>query len=143
MFIILVFIVLVAAFNITSTLIMLVMEKKRDIGILRTIGTSSRSILSIFVFEGLYIGLSGTLLGVILGNVLAWQLNRIAEVVGWILGVDLYNTQIYYFDRIPVDVVPMDVVIIAVSAVALTFLSTVYPAWNATRIDPVDALRNE
>ena len=98
MFIILVFIVLVAAFNITSTLIMIVMEKRRDIGILRTLGSSSWSILSIFIIEGLLIGLTGTLIGLVLGILLAYNMNPVAEFVAWMLGVDLFNSTIYYFE---------------------------------------------
>lgn len=143
MFIILVFIVLVAAFNITSTLIMMVMEKQRDIGILRTIGTSGSSILKLFMAEGLIIGLSGTVIGVVCGTILAYNLNPVAEFVATLFGVDLFNSQIYYFDQIPVDVVPRDVFWITVSAVVLSFFSTLYPAWSASRLDPVEALRYE
>jgi len=143
MFIILVFIILVAAFNITSTLIMVVMEKRRDIGVLRTIGTSTPSILMLFILEGLYVGLSGTLAGLILGALLAHNLNPVAEFVAWLLGVDLFSSQIYYFDRIPVAVMWQDVTWITLSAFVLTFLSTLYPAWSAARVDPVDALRYE
>jgi len=143
MFIILVFIVLVAAFNITSTLIMMVMEKQRDIGILRTIGVSSASILRLFMIEGLIIGLAGTAAGVALGMLLARYLNPIAEFIAPIFGIDLFNSQIYLFDQIPVEVVPRDVLIITVASVILSFLSTLYPAWSASRLDPVDALRYE
>ena len=143
MFIILVFIILVAAFNITSTLIMVVMEKRRDIGILRTLGVSGRSILVLFMIEGLLIGMSGTFIGLGVGIWLAHNLNPVAEVVAWILGVDLFNSTIYYFDHIPVDVVPRDVLWVTVCAVLLTFLSTLYPAWSASRLNPVDALRYE
>ena len=143
MFIILLFIILVAAFNITSTLIMVVMEKRRDIGILRTIGVSSGSVLRLFVLEGLYIGLSGTFAGLILGIVLAHNLNAVASFIAWMMGVDLFNSQIYYFDRIPVAIQWMDVAWVTVCAVFLTFLSTIYPAWSASRLDPVDALRYE
>lgn len=143
MFIILVFIVLVAAFNITSTLIMMVMEKQRDIGILRTLGVSSQSILKLFMLEGLLIGLGGTFGGVILGTLLAYNINPVAEFIAGLLGIDLFNSQIYYFDRIPADVVPMDIVYITIASVILSFLSTLYPAWSASRLKPVDALRYE
>jgi lipoprotein-releasing system permease protein len=143
MFIILVFIVLVAAFNITSTLIMMVMEKQRDIGILRTLGVGGGSILRLFMIEGLLIGLGGTFSGVVLGTLLAYNLNPVAEFIAGIFGIDLFNSQIYYFDQIPVDVVPMDVLYITIASVILSFFSTLYPAWSASRLHPVDALRYE
>lgn len=143
MFIILVFIVLVAAFNISSTLMMMVMEKQRDIGILRTVGVSGVSILRLFVIEGLIIGLSGTFLGVLLGTLLALNINPVAEFLAWVFNVDLFNQQIYYFDHIPSRVIPGDIVRITVAAIFLSFLSTIYPAWSASRLNPVDALRYE
>jgi lipoprotein-releasing system permease protein len=143
MFIILAFIILVAAFNITSTLIMIVMEKRRDIGILRTIGTGGGSILLLFMVQGLIIGVGGTIAGVTLGTIFAYNLNPIAEFIAWVLGVNLFDSTIYYFDHIPVQVVPFDIFWITVSAIALTFLSTLYPAWSAVRVNPVDALRYE
>ncbi len=143
MFIILVFIVLVAAFNISSTLMMMVMEKERDIGILRTIGVSGAAILRLFVVEGLIIGLTGTFVGGVLGTILAYNVNPVAEFLAWVLDVDLFNSQIYYFDRIPTQVVPGDVLRITLSAIVLSFISTIYPAWSASRLNPVDALRYE
>lgn len=143
MFIILVFIVLVAAFNITSTLIMIVMEKRRDIGILRTIGASGFSILLIFILEGLFIGLSGTFFGLVFGILIAHNINEIAEFIAGLMGLDLFNSTIYYFDGIPVAIIPWDIFWITVSAIVLTFISTIYPAWSAVRVNPVDALRYE
>jgi lipoprotein-releasing system permease protein len=143
MFIILVFIVLVAAFNITSTLIMMVMEKRRDVGILRTMGVSAGQVLRMFILEGLFIGLSGTVIGLVSGTVLAYNLTPVAEFVARRFGVDLFNSQIYLFDHIPVSVKWDDVAWVTVSAVFLTFLSTLYPAWSASRLDPVDAMRYE
>ncbi|MCP4641864.1 MAG: lipoprotein-releasing ABC transporter permease subunit [bacterium] len=143
MFIILMFIVLVAAFNITSTLIMIVMEKRRDIGILRTIGVSSGGVMRVFMLEGLYIGFGGTVLGLVGGTLFAHNLNIIAGSVARLLNLDVFNNVIYYFDHIPVSIIPRDVALIALSAFVLTFLSTLYPAWSASRLDPVDALRYE
>jgi lipoprotein-releasing system permease protein len=143
MFIILVFIILVAAFNITSTLIMVVMEKRRDIGILRTLGISGSGVLLIFMLEGLFIGLTGTFFGVIAGTLLAYNLNPVAGFIAGLFNIDLFNSQIYYFDRIPVAVIPFDILWITVSAIVLTFISTLYPAWSAARLDPVEALRYE
>ena len=143
MFIILAFIILVAAFNITSTLIMIVLEKQRDIGILRTLGVSSGSVMGLFIIEGLLIGLSGTFSGVILGTVFAYFINPIAGFIAWCLGIDLFSSTIYYYDHIPSKIMPNDVTWITISAVVLSFLSTLYPAWSASRLTPVDALRHE
>ncbi|MFP4500699.1 MAG: lipoprotein-releasing ABC transporter permease subunit [Candidatus Hydrogenedentota bacterium] len=143
MFIILAFIVLVAAFNITSTLIMVVMEKRRDIGILRTLGASTRSIFLLFLIEGLMIGLSGTFLGLVFGILIAMNVNPIMEFIAGLVGWDVFNSVIYYFDAIPSTVIWTDVCYICLSAVVLTLLSTLYPAWSACRVDPVDALRYE
>lgn len=143
MFLILSFVVLVAAFNITSTLIMVVMEKRRDIGILRTLGASTQSILGLFIFNGLLIGLSGAAVGLVCGTLFITYLNPIVEFLAGLFGVELVKADIYYFDHIPAVLVPGDVATIGLTAVILAFLSTLYPAWSAARVDPVDALRNE
>ncbi|MBI2422911.1 MAG: ABC transporter permease [Candidatus Hydrogenedentes bacterium] len=143
MFVILVFIILVAAFNITSILIMIVMEKRRDIGILRTLGVGTRTILLIFILEGLMIGLSGTFAGLFLGTAIAYKINPIAIFIGKLVGIDVVTSNFYYFDRIPTAIVPSDIMWITICSVVLTFMSTLYPAWSAARINPVDALRHD
>lgn len=143
MFVILSFVVLVAAFNITSTLIMVVMEKRRDIGILRTLGASTQSILALFILNGLMIGLVGAFAGLICGTMFITYLNPIVAFLAGLFGIDLITADIYYFDHIPAELVPKDITTIGITAVVLAFISTLYPAWSAARVDPVDALRNE
>jgi len=143
MFVILMFIVLVAAFNIVSTLIMVVMEKTRDIGILRTVGTPSRSIMMVFMIEGLVTGLIGTLGGLVGGVLFARYLNGIAGAVEWLTGWTLFPPDMYLFDQIPAKIVPADLAWIVAGAIALSFAATIYPAWQASRVDPVESLRNE
>jgi len=134
MFIILTLIVLVAAFNIASTLIMMVMEKTRDIAILKTMGATDKSIKKIFVFKGMVIGTVGTILGVILGFVLCTILKhyKIAELTG-----DIY----YFTTKLPVRLEFFDVFIIVSAALVICFFATIYPARQASRLDPVEAIR--
>ena len=143
MFIILVLIVLVAAFNIISTLIMMVMEKTGAIAILKAMGASNRGIYRIFMVQGLVIGLVGMVFGTAAGLVLAWNLPDIATVIeGW-LGIQFFPPEVYVIDRLPVEIRPYDVIAIVVTSVCVSFLATLYPAWNASRLDPVVALRYE
>lgn len=143
LFTILVFIILVAAFNIASTLIMMVMEKRQDIGILRTIGVSGRSVLFIFVVEGLLIGAAGTLAGVIAGSAIALNINPIAQGIAKMMGLGSFRSEYYDFDFLPASINPGDIAAIGLAAIVLTFISTIYPAWSASRLQPVDALRRE
>jgi lipoprotein-releasing system permease protein len=143
MFIILTLIVLVAAFGIASTLFMLVMEKNRDIAILKSMGATGRSIMKIFIMEGLIIGVSGTLLGVISGLLVAKNLEGIVGFVQRVTGFELFSRDVYYLDRFPSQVVPMDVLIISVTAIAISFVATLYPSWQASRLLPSEALRYE
>ncbi len=133
MFIILALIVLVAAFNIASTLIMMVMEKTKDIAILKAMGATDKSIRKIFVFKGIVIGSIGTILGVCLGFILCTVLKyyQFIELPG----------DVYYITTLPVKLELLDVVIIASAAMAISFLSTLYPARQASKLDPVEALR--
>lgn len=143
MFLILSLIVLVAAFNIISTLIMIVMEKNRDIAILKALGATSRSIMTIFMLHGLFIGIVGTILGCITGLLVAFNLQAIISFVESILGFQIMPPDIYYLTHLPSQVVYSDVVTIAVTAILISFLATIYPAWKAARLDPVEILRNE
>jgi lipoprotein-releasing system permease protein len=143
MFIILVLIILVAAFNIVSTLIMLVMEKRADIAILKAMGARNASIYRIFMLEGTIIGMVGTILGGIGGLVLAWNLQSIAGLVERLLGIPVFPADVYFLDTLPVQIHAIDVTLIVLTAMGVSFLATLYPAWNASRLDPVVALRYE
>jgi lipoprotein-releasing system permease protein len=143
MFIILTLIVLVAAFGIASTLFMVVMEKTRDIAILKSMGATNASIMKIFVIEGLLIGTAGTASGVAGGLLLALNLQPIVDFVQRTTGFELFSKDIYYLDHFPSQVVPFDVVVISVTAIAISLLATLYPSWQAARMDPVEALRYE
>ena len=143
MFIILVLIVLVAAFNIISTLIMVVMEKTRDIAILKAMGTPPKGILRIFIIEGLVIGVVGTVLGAILGLGIALNLEKVSGFVENLFGFKFLPKDVYYIDKLPSQVNPLDVGLIAVTAVLITLLATLYPSWRASKLDPAEALRYE
>jgi lipoprotein-releasing system permease protein len=143
MFIILVLIVLVAAFNIISTLIMVVMEKNKDIAILKSMGAPSRGILRIFVIEGLVIGVVGTALGTILGLLAAFNLETITDFVETLFGFKILSSEVYYIDKLPSQVNPLDVVLIVSTAILISLLATIYPAWRASKLDPAEALRYE
>ncbi len=143
MFIILVLIVLVAAFNIISTLIMVVMEKNKDIAILKSMGASSRSILKIFVIEGGVIGVVGTALGTVLGLGAAFNLEMITDFVERLFGFKILSSDVYYIDKLPSQVNALDVVLIVLTAVLISLLATLYPSWRASKLDPAEALRYE
>ena len=127
-------VVMVAAFNIVSTLIMVVMEKTRDIAILKAMGATDRSIMRIFMYEGLVIGSAGTALGVGVGL-------TICEILSRYHFIDL--PEVYPISTLPVQVLPQDVALIALAAVVITFVATIYPSWRAARVDPAVALRYE
>jgi lipoprotein-releasing system permease protein len=143
MFVILTLVIVVAAFNIVSTLIMVVMEKRRDIGVLRSVGTPTRSIMGIFMFEGLTVGVVGTVLGLIGGITLARSLNSIIGVIEEWTGWRIFSPEVYIFEKIPVSIQPSDVILITVSAILISFSAAIYPAWQASRLDPIECLRYE
>ncbi len=142
MFIILTLIVLVAAFGIASTLFMVVMEKNKDIAILKSMGATGRSIMRIFVLEGLMIGVSGTVMGVSVGcgGAESGVDSRFHPECD---RFDLFSKDVYYLDHFPSQVVPSDVLLISVTAVLISFIATLYPSWQASRLSPAEALRYE
>lgn len=143
MTILLALIVLVAAFNIVSTLIMVVMEKTKDIGILRALGATRKSIGKIFVLEGFSVGVFGVVLGTILGLLMAWNLNPISDFLEEATGLAVFPSDIYYLDRIPTEINFVDVTTIVVLALLASVLAGIYPANRAARLNPVEALRYE
>ena len=141
MFIILTLIILIAAFNILSSLIMLVKDKTRDIAIMRTMGASQKSMMRIFFLTGSTLGLVGTALGLTLGLAFALNIESIRQGLQSLLGTNLFNEEIYFLTQLPCKLDPLDVTITVITALILTFLSTLYPSWRAARLDPVEALR--
>jgi lipoprotein-releasing system permease protein len=143
MFIILTLIVAVAAFNLVSTLVMLVTDKRADIAILRTLGASPGSIMSIFMVQGALIGVIGTLLGLGLGLGVANHIDVIVPAIENALGASFLPRDIYLISRMPSDPQSADIWPIALISLALSFVATVYPSWRASRIQPAEALRYE
>ena len=143
MFIILFLIVAVAAFNIVSTLIMAVTDKESDIAILRTLGASPRSVMSIFIIHGSIIGIIGLALGVALGLSLAFNLETVVPAIEHALGMQLWTKEVYYISELPSEVQWPDVTVIASVSFLLTLIATLYPSWRAARINPAEALRYE
>ena len=143
MFLILLLIVIVAAFNIVSSLVMLVKDKNKDIAVLRTFGVSRRSMMKIFVLSGTSIGVIGAFFGTILGVVIAIYVEPIRQFFQWLTGRDLFPAELYYLSELPSKLVWTDVLGIALIAIVLAFLATLYPAWKAANTEPVEVLRNE
>ena len=143
MFIILTLIVAVAAFNIVSTLVMLVTDKQADIAILRTLGASPGSILQIFVVQGALIGVIGTLIGVVGGVVLAFNVDVVVPAIEQVLGFKFLSKDVYYISDLPSEVQVRDVATIGFMSLVLSFLATIYPSWRAARVNPAEALRYE
>ena len=143
MFMILTLIVLVAALNIISGLTMLVKDKGHDIAILRTMGATRGAVLRIFFITGAAIGTFGTLFGVILGMVVCWNVESIRQFVSWLTRTEIFSPELYFLSRLPARMDPTEVTSIVVMALILSYLATIYPAWRAARLDPVEALRYE
>jgi lipoprotein-releasing system permease protein len=143
MFIILTLIVAVAAFNLVSTLVMTVTDKRADIAILRTLGATPRSIMAIFVVQGATSGIIGTLSGVVLGLVVALNIDVIVPFIERLLHVTFLPSSVYLISRMPSDPQRGDIVPIAVISLVLAFVATIYPSWRASRLQPAEALRYE
>ncbi len=143
MFMILTLIVLVAALNIISGLIMLVKDKGSDIAILRTMGATSGSVMRIFFMTGAAIGAAGTVAGVALGVVVCLNIESIRQFFSWISGTTLFSPELYFLSQLPADMNADETALVIVMALTLSFLATIFPAWRASRLDPVQALRYE
>ncbi|MFQ5894309.1 MAG: lipoprotein-releasing ABC transporter permease subunit [Nitrospinota bacterium] len=142
MFVILVLIILVAAFNIVGSLVMVVMEKAKDIAILKSMGATNGGIMKVFMVEGVMVGLVGTALGTLGGLGVAWRLDAIEGFVERNFGLDILPPSVYYIDRLPVQINALDVTWIILVAFFLCTVATTYPAWRASRVDPVEVLRH-
>ena len=143
MFLILALIVLVAALNIVSGLTMLVKEKGRDIAILRTLGATRGAVMRIFFVTGAAIGTVGTLAGLVLGAVVTWNVESLRGLIAKLTGTEIFSPELYYLSTLPAEMDGGEVFMVVVMAFGLSYLATLYPAWRAARLDPVEALRYE
>jgi lipoprotein-releasing system permease protein len=143
MFIILILIILVAAFNIVSTLFMVVMEKSKEIAILKSMGASRSSIMKIFSFQGLIIGVTGTAVGCVGGFTVVPNLNEIVGFMENVFGFTAFPSDVYYLDKLPSEIQYLDSFLIVIFSIIICFVASLYPAWRASRMDPVEGLRYE
>jgi lipoprotein-releasing system permease protein len=143
MFLILTLIILVAAFNIVSSLIMLVKDKGRDIAILRTMGATRGAILRIFLLCGASVGVLGTLIGFAIGMAFCANIESIRQLIQSLSGTELFSPEVYFLSKLPAVVDPKEVAQVVAMGLGLSLLATIYPSWRAAKTDPVEALRNE
>ena len=143
MFLILTLIVLVAALNIVSGLIMLVKDKGQDIAILRTMGATQGAIMRVFLITGAAIGVVGTLFGFLLGVVVCLNIESIRQIMSWLTNTELFSPELYFLSRLPANMDTGETVAVVLMALILSLLATLYPSWRAARLDPVEALRYE
>ncbi|MBV8921814.1 lipoprotein-releasing ABC transporter permease subunit [Bradyrhizobium sp.] len=143
MFLILMLIVLVAALNIVSGLIMLVKDKGSDIAILRTIGATQGSIMRVFLITGASIGVVGTIVGFVVGTLICLNIESIRRFISWLTNTELFSPELYFLSKLPAEMDFGETFAVLLMALTLSFLATLYPSWRAARLDPVDALRYE
>ena len=143
MFLILTLIILVAAFNVISSMIMMVKDKTRDIAVLRTLGAGRGAVMRIFLMCGASVGITGTVVGTLLGVVFCWNIETIQHWVEAITGTSVFNPEVYYLTHLPARLDWHEVTQVIVMALVLSLLATLYPSWRAARTDPVEALRHE
>ncbi|MFT8353571.1 MAG: lipoprotein-releasing ABC transporter permease subunit [Gluconobacter japonicus] len=143
MFLILTLIILVAAFNVISSLIMMVKDKTRDIAVLRTLGASRGAIMRIFLMNGAFVGIVGTAAGSALGIAFALNIERIRQWLQSLTGTNLFNPEVYFLERLPAKLVWSQVGEVIAMSLVLSLLATLYPSWRAARTDPIEALRHE
>jgi lipoprotein-releasing system permease protein len=143
MFLILTLIVVVAAFNIASSLIMLVKDKGRDIGILRTMGATQGAIMRVFLITGAAIGVVGAFVGFALGLLVCLNIESIRQFISWLTNTELFSPELYFLSKLPAELDTGETTAVVVMALALSLLATLYPSWRAARLDPVEALRYE
>jgi lipoprotein-releasing system permease protein len=136
-------IVAVAAFNIVSTLVMMVTDKRPDIAILRTLGATPASIMKIFIIQGALIGVIGTLIGIVGGVLLALNIDVVVPFLERLFSVQFLSREVYYITELPSDLQRGDVLMIAAVSLVLSLVATLYPSWRASRIQPAEALRYE
>jgi lipoprotein-releasing system permease protein len=143
MFLILTLIILVAALNIISGLIMLVKDKGSDIAIMRTMGATQGSIMRIFLITGAAIGVVGTVAGFLLGLVVCLNVESIRQFLSWMTRTELFSPELYFLSRLPAELDASETTAVVMMALILSLLATLYPSWRAARLDPVEALRYE
>ncbi len=143
MFLILTLIVLVAALNIISGLIMLVKDKGGDIAILRTMGATQGAIMRVFFITGAAIGVVGTVVGFLVGLVVCLNIESIRQFLSWLTNTELFSPELYFLSKLPAEIAPGETAAVVIMALTLSFLATLYPSWRAARLDPVEALRYE
>jgi lipoprotein-releasing system permease protein len=142
MFLILTLIIVVAAFNIISSMIMLVNDKRASIAILRTMGATPGAVMRVFFLSGASVGVAGTVIGSILGLIFCWNIESIRQLLQYFTGTELFSAEIYFLSKLPAEVDSIEVLIVMSMSLFLSLVASLYPSWRAARTDPIEALRN-